>query len=169
MALIAENLVEDYMVGDKKISVIEYGNDILVEIEAEDDLEKCISLDKTKWKYLCDNIEHIKVAVKHHLIRGREGVYRLHLGKDIFVSVESGIMCVDIRKWYLPKNDVHLQPTRRGVALKLSEFNELFTTLPTINDDIPYFEGVIPCQYTHGENGGVEKCVNCLPSASFKE
>ncbi len=78
-------------------------------------------------------------------------------------------LCLDIRKWYLPKNDVHLQPTRRGVALKLSEFNEFFTTLPTINDDIPCFEGVIPCQYTHGENGGVEKGVKCFPSASFKE
>lgn len=64
MVFIVENLVEDYMVGDKKISVIEYGNDILVEIEVEDDLEKCISFDKIKWKYLCDNIEYIKVVVK---------------------------------------------------------------------------------------------------------
>lgn len=169
MALIMENVVGDYIIGDKKISVIEYGNDTLVELEVEDELEKCISLDKAKWKFFCDNIENMKVAVKQYLIRGREGIYRLHLGKDIFVSVENGVMCVDIRKWFLPKNDVCLKPSRRGEALKICEFEELFGTLSNINEDIPYFEGVIPCQYTHSESGVVEKCDHCLPSASFKE
>lgn len=80
-------------------------------------------------------------------------------------------MRVDIRKWFLPKNDVCLKPSRRGEALKICEFEELLEpyTLSKINEEIPYFEGVIPCQYTHSESGVVEKCDHCLPSASFKE
>lgn len=57
----------------------------------------------------------------------------------------------------------------RGVGLKISEFNELFGTLSNINEDFPYFEGVIHCQYTHSESGFVEKCDHCLTSASFKK
>lgn len=44
MALIMENLVGDYIIGDKKVSFIEYGTDILMELEVEDELEKWISL-----------------------------------------------------------------------------------------------------------------------------
>lgn len=35
MALIMEDLVEDYIKGDKKVSVIEYGTNILMELEVE--------------------------------------------------------------------------------------------------------------------------------------
>lgn len=35
MALIMEDLVEDYINGDKKVSVIEYGANILMELEVE--------------------------------------------------------------------------------------------------------------------------------------
>lgn len=35
MALIMEDLVEDYINGDKKVSVIEYGTNILMELEVE--------------------------------------------------------------------------------------------------------------------------------------
>lgn len=54
-----------------------------------------------------DNIENIDVALKHYLIPRRGGVYIhllfLHLKKDTFVSMESGVMFVDIRKWFVPK------------------------------------------------------------------
>lgn len=39
-----ENLVGYYIIGDKKVSFIEYGIDILMEFEVEDELEKWISL-----------------------------------------------------------------------------------------------------------------------------
>lgn len=76
-----------------------------------------------------DYIENIEVALKHYLIPGRDGMYRLHLEKNIFVSMESKVMCVDIRKWFVQKIDVCLKPSKRGVAL-------IFTC--NINEDIPY-------------------------------
>lgn len=61
-------LLETTSLGIKKISVIEYGRYILVEHEVQDELEKCISLDKAMWKFFCDNIENIKVAVEKEYI-----------------------------------------------------------------------------------------------------
>ena len=62
--------------------------------------QKSASLALKKWKYLCDNVEAIKLAVKNYISRGREDKYNLHLGKNQFVSVEEGVACVDMRKWY---------------------------------------------------------------------
>lgn len=61
-----------------------------MELQAKDELEKCTILDKAKWNFL--------VALKHYLIPGGGGMYRLHLEKYTFVSIESGVMFVDNRK-----------------------------------------------------------------------
>lgn len=159
-----ENIIADYMIGEKKLSVLEYGDDILVEIEVEDSINKCVSLDVKKWKYFCDHIEQIQQSVRQYLIRGREGEYMLHLGNDLFLSVKNGVMCVDFRKWF--KNSAnYMKPLKNGVALTLTEFEMLSKMLPEINEDIPDLETIIPCQYTHNEE---MLCDHCKPSAPFE-
>ena len=156
--------------GEKKISVVKTADTTYVEITVAEDGEfsqKSASLTLKKWKYLCDNIEAIKLAVKNYISRGREGKYLLHLGKDQFVSVEEGVACVDIRKWYKCPDRERLFPTRNGIALKLDDFNDLMEQLADINADIDGLDSAIPCQYTHAELNETQQCTFCTPSASF--
>lgn len=60
------------MIGEKKLSVLEYGNDILVKKEVEDSINKCVNLDIKKCKYFCDHIKQIQQTVRQYLIWGRE-------------------------------------------------------------------------------------------------
>lgn len=69
----------------------------------------------------------------------------LHLGKDLFISVKNGIMCVDFRKWF--KNSTNYpKPLKNGVALTLTEFEMLSKMLPERNQDISDLETIISCQ-----------------------
>ena len=125
--------------GEMKISVVKTADTTYVEITVAEDGEfsqKSASLTLKKWKYMCDNVEAIKLAVKNYISRGREGKYLLHLGKDQFVSVEEGVACVDIRKWYKCPDRERLFPTRNGIALKLDDFNDLMEQLADFNADI---------------------------------
>lgn len=45
-------------------SVLEYGNDNVIEIEVEDSANKCVSLDVKKLKYFCDHFDQILQPVR---------------------------------------------------------------------------------------------------------
>lgn len=163
MSIEIDNILSDFMIGDKKLSIIEQGSEVFIELEVEDAVHKCVSMDRGKWKYFCDHLEKIKLAVKNYLIRAREGTYALHLGKNLFVTVTHGVPCIDFRKWYLPKDGGFLKPSLNGVALKLDEFEALVETLIDINDDIPYLDSVIPCQYSHQNELNCQHCTQSAP------
>lgn len=45
-------------------SVLEYGNNNVVEIEVEDSVNKCVNLDVKKLKYFCDHFEQMLQSVR---------------------------------------------------------------------------------------------------------
>lgn len=78
-------------------------------------------------EYFCDNIKEYKGS-------SREG-YFCFSGKWGNVHWHSEMVCT--------KNDVCLQPSRRGAALKDFDFDELFGTLLNSNEDIQYQEYLV--------------------------
>lgn len=118
---------------------------MFIEFEVEDVVYKCVSMDRGKWKYFCDYLEKIKLVVKNYFIRVWEGIYVLYLGKNLFVIVIYGVLCIDFRKWYLFKDGGFLKFLFNGVVLKLDEFEVFMEILIDINDDIFYFDSVISC------------------------
>ena len=160
-----EKLLADFMIDEKKLEIIQQDSQVLIEISDDEQASRIISMKAEQWKSFCDNIESIKLAITRYLVRARDGKFRLHLGKDKFISVESGYLCVDFRKWYA-SDEGELKPSRVGVALNIREFDTLCALLKDVNEEIPSFDAIIPCQYTHNDD---TKCEDCTPSATFKK
>uniref|UniRef100_A0A8W8MP23 Uncharacterized protein n=1 Tax=Magallana gigas TaxID=29159 RepID=A0A8W8MP23_MAGGI len=99
MSIEIDNILSDFMIGDKKLSIIEQGSEVFIELEVED----------------------------------------------------------AVHKWRI------LKPSLNGVALKLDEFEALMETLIDINDDIPYLDSVIPCQYSHQNELNCQHCTQSAP------
>ena len=57
--------------------------------------------------------------------------YHEHFGGGYFVSISTGIWCVDIRRFYRNEKG-EIKPSRQGLALRLSEWNALLDHLPLI-------------------------------------
>ena len=65
----------------------------------------------------------------HYLdcLKGKRVIARYHLCADIYVSVNYQYACVDVRKFYTPKDNESgkLLPTKRGISYNLVEFGVL--------------------------------------------
>ena len=58
--------------------------------------------------------------------------FNLHLGENKYVTVPSGVICVDIRQWYVNRQNV-TRPVRTGIGLRISEWEKMVELIPTIN------------------------------------
>ena len=58
--------------------------------------------------------------------------FNLHLGENKYVTVTSGVFCVDIRQWYVNRQNV-TRPGRTGIGLRISEWEKMVELIPTIN------------------------------------
>jgi len=91
---------------------------------------------------------------------------RLHLGGNVFVSLTSGIWCVDIRQFFMPKGEEEVRPTREGIALRFGEYQKLCEIMPMLPDLIPALNSVQLCrlQDDHQNQEGAMQCVECNPN-----
>ena len=124
-----------YTVGENR--VLKLRRDYIVIEDKES--KKFIILSFQKWKRLCGLIEVIDESVSDVFARKNNVALKVHIGGGWFVSVTSGIPCVDIRKFFKLEDckilapylntDNDLKPTRIGLALKFPEWNQLKTNV----------------------------------------
>ena len=57
--------------------------------------------------------------------------FKLHIGGNMFTCVTTGILCIDMRQWYMKKQAV-LRPGRTGIALKIPEWAKLRELIPGV-------------------------------------
>ena len=88
------------------------------------------------WNTFMDEIDEIEENF-HLLCCGEDLKFHAHLGSNIHLSMNSGVLCVDLRTFYSDKNG-QLQPGQPGVSFKLHEFQELLKILEDINEKITY-------------------------------
>jgi len=67
------------------------------------------------------------------------------------VSVTSGILCVDFRKFFCSAGTDEIKPTRSGVALHLNEKWKFVEIIKSINDSYPILATTVPC-YTGNDH-----------------
>jgi len=79
------------------------------------------------WLSFTKEFESIESAVKLLCDKQLYAKYFHHIGKGLYVSVTPGFRCVDIRRFYVKLGS--LNPTRKGVALKLPEWRSLYGAL----------------------------------------
>ena len=86
-----------------------------------------------RWAQFRQCIEVIETNMK--ALRAGESVgYKQHIGG---VSITSGFYCVDIRKFFIPYGETNVKPTRRGIALRLWEWEDMKKIIDAINNAYP--------------------------------
>ena len=93
--------------------------------------------------------------------------FRRHIGGGRYVSVTTGIPCVDFRKFFRPAGTDEIKPTRCGVlrALRLHEWWKFVDIINSIVDVNPTLATAVPC-YTgddHLNQLGALQCPECNP------
>ena len=122
------------------------------------------------WSLFCDNLAEIEEAVTQ-VEQGEANImYKLHIGNLIFVTVQSNYRMVDIRRWYLPREENPsidaLKPGVPGIALKLGEFRYMLKSLTDIIENLGV-EMVKPCVYTHDNQEAAKACTLCNSRGLF--
>ena len=81
---------------------------------------------------------------------GAEGIkLQLQIGGTYYISVTTGIRCVDFRKFFkqFGSEDGEIKPTRHGVALRLEEWASLCKLIDDINAAYPTLGSAQTCYY----------------------
>ena len=146
---------------DRYVQVNEWKGELRVDIrEWQDDkpTKKGISLTLMRWKNLIDQLEYVDKALqdKHS--------YWCHLGGNVYNNIGEGNVCVDIRQFWKPENEI--VPTKKGLCLRPQEYVQLKELVPEIGKCLPELDAVIPCylQSDHMNMLGAVQCRECNPN-----
>jgi hypothetical protein len=95
-----------------------------------------------------------------------------HIGANIYVSIyRSGEenLFVDIRQFFIPeeeaaKGNMKLIPTRRGISLRASEWEQLVKYANHLKVYIPALRSTERCITTHQHAAAIDTCTHCSPN-----
>ncbi len=77
-----------------------------------------------RYKNLVDNLEFADRAIQ------KKESFDRHLGGNVYVTIGQGSVCVDIRRYWKPQEEV--VPTKKGICLRPAEYSRLKELLPEI-------------------------------------
>ena len=146
---------------ERYVQVNEWRGELRVDIrEWQEDkpTKKGISLTLMRWKNLVDASEFVDQA-----LHGKKA-YSAHLGGNVYCSIGENSVCVDIRQYWKPDNEV--VPTKKGICLRPTEYNSLKKHVSEIGRNLPELDAVIPCylQSDHMNQLGALRCSECNPN-----
>jgi Transcriptional Coactivator p15 (PC4) len=81
-----------------------------------------------------------------------------HIGGGLYVSITSGFNCIDLREFYFHKTKGFPCPSRRGIALRVQEWERLKQVFQEINTAFPALSNTLPCVHFISDN-----CHECRP------
>ena len=99
------------------------------------------------------------------MLEEKDVKYRHHIGGAWYVSVTTGYRCVDFRKFFVPVGEMEPKPTRRGIALRIREWEQMPQLVQKINDKNPELGTAFQCylQDDHNNQMGALECRECHP------
>jgi Transcriptional Coactivator p15 (PC4) len=80
-----------------------------------------------------------------------------HVGGNWFVSVGSGVRCVDLRKWFFDERG-DLRPGRIGMGLRLSDWQQLKEHYSKMLEARPDLAATVLCFDQPGHKAGKNQC-----------
>jgi len=128
---------------------------------------KTVTFDANRWAHFRAILTYVDDEAKELNRKTRPVAYHQHIGDGYYVSVTGGVMCVDIRKHYVPyglTND-QARPSKSGLALRLDEWAELMQTVPAINATFPSLAQAKRCSddESHMSQRSWLECRSCFP------
>jgi hypothetical protein len=125
---------------------------------------KFVEIPAVRWASFLLLQADIDESVKQ-LLEKKAVSYFEHFGGGYYVSVTTGISCVDLRRFY--RNDKgEIKPTRQGLALRLTEWTALMNQLPLIMSFEPELLVAYPCSMREdhlNDPNIVLACQECSP------
>ena len=116
---------------------------------------------KARWGFFLRFLNEIDEEVQK-LKEGKDDRQRFlfHYGGGWQVSVNGGIRCVDLRRFFKNyKNEI--KPTRHGIGLRLPEWETLKRVIQQVRVDFPDLDTVTGC--FHGDLEDFVNCRECMP------
>ncbi|KAJ8305228.1 hypothetical protein KUTeg_017220 [Tegillarca granosa] len=119
---------------------------------------KGIALDLYQWKQI-DEMYCSEIA---ECIDKKED-YKQHLGANVYVTMQKGFQCVNIRKWFLPPDETNIVPTRKGIALTFQQWNNLKGAVDLVGQILKdQLDEIEFCD--HQNQMGFFTCMKCNPN-----
>jgi hypothetical protein len=113
-----------------------------------------------RWRFFLTCIADVDGEVQR-LKEGKEQFrYKDHYGGGWYVSVTSGIRCVDLRRFFMTP-DSEIKPTRHGIGLRLPEWETLKNVIEKVRPDMTDISSILGCFHPNQEDW--IKCLECLP------
>ena len=125
---------------DRYVEVKERKGNLRVDLrEWKDDkpTKKGISLTLMRWKNWVDSLEYADQA------RAEKNPIWDHLGGNVYCTVTEGSLCMDIRQFWKPKDE--LVPNKKGLCLRPIDYSDLKELVPQIGTTLPELDRVVPC------------------------
>ena len=86
------------------------------------------------WAQFRQSFDEIDGKVKALVVDNEPMSYCQHIGGGNYVSVATGIECVDVRKFFMPYGQTEVKATWKGIALRLPEWSALRKLVETMNN-----------------------------------
>ena len=129
--------------------------------------KKGVCMDVEKWK----KIQYLhSESIDTSILELRSGCLvdqKIHLGENVYVSIQKGYNVVDIRRWWFPDGADEVKPTRSGITLTFDQWDELKKTFEYIEnvfgrdmDNVEYCENSV----SHSNQMGFLECIRCNPN-----
>lgn len=149
--------------GNRYVVVKKQDNEIIVTI-VDEKSEKSATLTAKRWAQFVAVMYQIDENLTQ-MLTNQYVKYNFHLGGAWCVSVTTGFLCVDIRKWYYNCALRESKPTKTGIALRLSEWNTLKELVHQIHLKHPALAATRTCssQPDHFNQEGGLSCPECHP------
>jgi len=109
-------------------------------------------------------VEDIETNLKS--FRAGDNVCFKHsIGGGYYISITNGFFCIDFRKFFIPYGETEVKPTRRCLALRLSEWEPMKRIMDEINTTYPSLGTALPCYLgdDHQSQLGALQCRECYP------
>jgi len=120
-----------------------------VTISSISELTKSVSFTPIRWANFVAVLAEIDEEAKQLNRKTRPVAYRKHIGDGYYVSVTTGFLCIDLRRFILPyggQSEEEVRPTKTGIALRLDEWCEMkHTVVRVVNSLFPTLENAKPC------------------------
>ena len=153
-----------YVIDDKRYVVVKKDEVCLL----EDGSHKLATFSYSRWAWFTEQFDEIDNAVSKLVKDEADVKLSIHLGGAWYVSVTSGIWCVDVRKFYKAR-DGSTKPTRNGFAIRLREWDRVKQIAAEVKKNNSKIAESQPCwtQIDHLNQDGAIMCSECNPYGNW--
>jgi Transcriptional Coactivator p15 (PC4) len=152
-----------YNLGENRVlSTRKEVGELVISIKDTSDLHKFVDLPAQRWLSFVFYQSDIDESVRK-LELNQDVKFFQHIGGGWYISVTTGFMCVDIRRFYFAKGE--LKPLKKGIALRLSEWETLKPVMQSLPTDVPQLASIQLCfmRDDHLNQEGYLQCRECCP------